>query len=426
MRYLKRQSINRRIANDPAVYVDYNNQNVYITPVQAGSVIVPYGTTAQRPSSPINGMIRYNTDITASGELEIYQGSAWRSLRFKESTGITQQNLGAGDGAALYFGPLNPAPPSVLASGATWGPQNIIVVVENVIQVGNINYTVIQNPSTTTSTYTPTLSVAATVGSTTLAFNTSLPVIGASWATNSATITFATQTYVPYAAGASIIITGIAPSGYNGTYTVTSSTTGSVTYTLGSNPGIYQNGGEVDASTAVYPAVNILGATVSGANIPTSTTISGVSIVNTTYQFQCSSTTLAVNQAVVISGTNTGSGTINGSANGTGTYYITSTNGTTGFSLSLLPSGTLITTAVGTPAGLTYTLPVSVLSYNTNSTTDALTSIVISKATITSTIALNASITITEPATTLSGYYLKFNTPVPYGKVVIALIGFDQ
>ena len=28
------------------------------------SIIVPVGTTAQRPSSPANGMLRYNTDLT--------------------------------------------------------------------------------------------------------------------------------------------------------------------------------------------------------------------------------------------------------------------------------------------------------------------------------------------------------------------------
>ena len=36
--------------------------------------MVPKGDTASRPSVPVAGYIRYNTDVNA---LEIYQGSAW-------------------------------------------------------------------------------------------------------------------------------------------------------------------------------------------------------------------------------------------------------------------------------------------------------------------------------------------------------------
>jgi hypothetical protein len=39
-----------------------------------GGMIVPTGTTAQRPVSPTNGMIRYNT---TTGRSEIYQNNAW-------------------------------------------------------------------------------------------------------------------------------------------------------------------------------------------------------------------------------------------------------------------------------------------------------------------------------------------------------------
>jgi hypothetical protein len=34
----------------------------------------------------------------------------------------------------------------VIESGATWGGQNLIVLVENVIQTFNTNYTIVQNP----------------------------------------------------------------------------------------------------------------------------------------------------------------------------------------------------------------------------------------------------------------------------------------
>jgi hypothetical protein len=138
MRYLKRQTINRRIANDPALYIDYKNANVIMGVTD--SLTVPKGTTAQQPGNasntttptPVNGMIRYNS---TTDQFEGYQNGTWRSFRFKEATQITQQNLGAGDSAQVYFGPISPISPTVSASGATWGGQNILVVVENVLQL---------------------------------------------------------------------------------------------------------------------------------------------------------------------------------------------------------------------------------------------------------------------------------------------------
>ena len=42
-----------------------------------GALVVPVGTTAQRPKNPTNGMMRYNTTIP---QLEIYIGTSWNSL----------------------------------------------------------------------------------------------------------------------------------------------------------------------------------------------------------------------------------------------------------------------------------------------------------------------------------------------------------
>lgn len=51
------------------------NQNVICS--STGSLSVPSGTTAQRPSSPVNGMLRYNTTIP---QLEIYLSGTWTAL----------------------------------------------------------------------------------------------------------------------------------------------------------------------------------------------------------------------------------------------------------------------------------------------------------------------------------------------------------
>lgn len=48
-----------------------------ITANSAGALNIPVGTTAQRPSNPVNGMIRYNTSINF---LEGYTSVGWVAL----------------------------------------------------------------------------------------------------------------------------------------------------------------------------------------------------------------------------------------------------------------------------------------------------------------------------------------------------------
>ena len=587
MRYLKRQNINRRVANDTTLYSDVSNTNVFVGPVNSGSLVLPNGTTGQRNGTYL-GAMRYNT---STNEVEVYQGSAgsltanWRALRFKESGTIIQQNLGAGDGSNTLFGPLNAIyntnklnyssdiPQSGGSANGQFVGQNALVVVENVLQLSGANYTVVSSPSIGGQVYTPTVSQAATTGATTLYFSTSLvgtgtsssgtisftgfisngsapsgtagttltvtsgsaPTTGQTLSNNgvtagttivaansaaftgytsgttltvtaitssaiaigmvvtgsnmtagtyisaygtgvggvgnytlstsqsvasgssgspvsltgtsytvsvsqstasgsitaagvTATLSFSTQTGVPFAIGDTIIVAGFTPITYNGKFTVTASTTSSVSY-LSPATGSMITAGTITSNTAIFPAISILGAVVSGsASIPSSTTLSSVIITGTQGQFQCNSTTLAVNQAITISGTSgatyPAAGSISGYSNPT-TYYIITTNGTTTFTLSASPGGSAITTSVGTPSGLTYTAPTCVLSYSTDPTSDALLSVGISKATITSTIPVLTTITLTEPTTTYSGNYLQFTSPVPLGKVVTALLGFD-
>jgi len=53
---------------------------------------LPSGTTAQRPSSPVNGMIRYNTTTNLTEE---YRGGGWRDLsREFSATGGTVTSVG--------------------------------------------------------------------------------------------------------------------------------------------------------------------------------------------------------------------------------------------------------------------------------------------------------------------------------------------
>lgn len=355
MRYLKRQNINRRIPQSTTVYSDAADANVFINPRNSGSLALPQGTDAQIPSNPVNGMMRYNVD---HDQVQVYQYGNWRNLRFKEPGLITQQNLGAGDDTTVYFGPVSPNPGgySTTQSGMTWNTtqmaKNMLVIVENVIQLSGVNYTIEQNPKISAETYTGSLSVAASSGSSILYFNTSLNVTTASWTSNVATVTVSntTSSQPGFAIGATITVaairsTGQTTSAFNGVFTVTGSTATTVTYALTTNPGTYQNGGSVTASgstPAIFPAVSLTGAVVSGSNIYSGALVTGSAITDP----------------------NTGA--------------------LTSISMNHAPTGSI---AVNTIA-----------------------------------------ITITEAQQTISNnsYYLKFSTPVPYGKTVTALIGFDQ
>jgi hypothetical protein len=145
MRFLKTLSLNRRAIYDDRLAVDTANGVVMNTP---NNLLMPKGATGDRPDAPLTGMIRYNT---STNEVEVYQGvggsATWRSLRFKESSEIVQQAF-IGDAETTVFGPLDPQPPTIVASGATWTGANLIVIVGNVFQTWNTNYLIVDGADT--------------------------------------------------------------------------------------------------------------------------------------------------------------------------------------------------------------------------------------------------------------------------------------
>jgi hypothetical protein len=84
-----------------------------------------------------------------------------------------------------------------------------------------------------------------------------------------------------------------------------------------------------------------------------------VAITGTGGQFSFTGGNLAVGDAIKISGTYGGTGSITGYANPT-TYYVSATNGTSTFTLQSTAHAAIVTTA-GTPTGLTYTLAAKAL-----------------------------------------------------------------
>lgn len=267
MRFLRRLTLNRRAVFDNTLYVDTTNAVVMGS---RNNLKLPSGTDAERPAIPDNGMIRFNE---TSGDIEVYQGSTWRALRYKESGEIVQQSLGVGDEVQDYFGPLNPSPYDIASqSGYTWTGANLLVLVENVLQLHNTNYTVVQNPTFAAETYDGTVSRTEIVGATRLYFNTSLMTTGASGSGTTVTITFAAQPAAPFSVGELVTIAGVVPYAYNGQYAITASTTTSISY-ISTATGAQTVAGTVTSVNTIYPTVDITGATVTGTNIPGATTV---------------------------------------------------------------------------------------------------------------------------------------------------------
>jgi hypothetical protein len=142
MRYLKRQSTNSRlIAGRGVVYDQYEQLIIPGT----GAILVPKGATADRPNPAEVGQLRYNTDTRS---FEYYEGvpnggNAWKQARFREPVSVTKQNLGNGDDQEVNFGPLNANDVDFYYPAA---PEQVLVMVENVLQIPDTNYSIVQQP----------------------------------------------------------------------------------------------------------------------------------------------------------------------------------------------------------------------------------------------------------------------------------------
>lgn len=160
MRYIKKLTLNKK---DPQTDRFSVLQDDRIVTTSAASMEVPYGAKIDRPTTLVDGTIRFNTTLQ---EFEVYNSQnpgfkPWEILRTIRQATITSQDLGYGNYNDNIFGPLS-------YNIDTAKPQNIFVFVDNVWQTPNTNYTLTTDPAAATST----MSENTTTGVTTLFLNT--------------------------------------------------------------------------------------------------------------------------------------------------------------------------------------------------------------------------------------------------------------
>lgn len=145
MRFLKQKTLSKYSPSDQTLFANqYGRAVMEIT----GGLRLPKGTTAQRPqlsgvrtTGGANGFMRYNT---TTNSIEAYIDGVWEVVRAPGATAITKQTLGPGDELTTTFGPLVKIPNS---------ENNILVFVENVFQISDTNYNLVDNYLGSGNTY---------------------------------------------------------------------------------------------------------------------------------------------------------------------------------------------------------------------------------------------------------------------------------
>jgi hypothetical protein len=114
----------------------------------------------------------------------------------------------------------------------------------------------------------------------TVTYDNRVDITGASWAANVATITYSGPRLA--AVGETVVIASVDPNGYNGTYTVTAASTGSISYSKTPNPGAYVSGGKVvvtNSNSATVSAATWSTGVVTLTISPSETPLVGSTIV---------------------------------------------------------------------------------------------------------------------------------------------------
>ena len=188
-----------------------------------------------------------------------------------------------------------------------------------------------------------------------------LATTAASNIAGTATLTFATQTTAPFAVGSTILVAGVTPSGFNGSYTVTACTTTSVSYTNATA------GPQTVAGTVNSNVINLGFTGDTGSQAAVNSVVTNAQVIN---QFIQNGITASITVTAVATGTSVTvnstdkitagdslilSGTAFGTLVASKMYWVASVVDATTITITASQGGTAITftSASGTMTGIT-------------------------------------------------------------------------
>lgn len=206
MKFLKTKNISKFSISDRTFIV---NPYGRITTNSTNSLQIPVGTNEEKPQTSLSreGMMRMNTGAlgvnVGTAQFEIYQAGAWRPVKFKVPSQVTYSTpVTANDIETLFY--IDPQPPLTIEDGNAWTGAQLMVYVENVFQLYNQNFVVVENPCNVQGNNISIVFATKTISSTGINFVTS-----------------------GFHTGQTITLSGSAASN-NGTYTVASVTTSTI------------------------------------------------------------------------------------------------------------------------------------------------------------------------------------------------------
>ena len=209
MKFLKTKNISKFSISDRTFIV---NPYGRITTNSTNSLQIPVGADEEKPQTSLlrEGMMRMNTGALGVNEgtaqFEVYQAGDWRPVKFKVPSQITYSTPIAGNDLETIFY-IDPQPPLTIEDGLPWTGKQLMVYVENVFQLDNQNFVVIENPCNVQGSDISIDFATKTISSVGINFVTS-----------------------GFHAGQSITLSGTAGGSNNGVFTI-STTPGSVTST---------------------------------------------------------------------------------------------------------------------------------------------------------------------------------------------------
>jgi hypothetical protein len=166
MKFVKRLNLNRKRPASPQFSVEIDQR---IETNSGVSLQVPSGPKTSRPTTYVNGQLRYNRDLQ---ELEAYINGAWEIIRTVRQPHISYKTYGNANYLNTIFGPLE-------YDIDLNKPQNVQVFIENVPQLPDTtgisgeynvtgNYKLVYTPAFTATITSPVVSGAITLNLTSL------------------------------------------------------------------------------------------------------------------------------------------------------------------------------------------------------------------------------------------------------------------